>query len=375
MKPPTTSILSEIADSVICIKLQPDSGDIIGRIRELIIRPKYIYAFDIAQQMIFVFDKTGKFVAKLNKRGQGPDEYLHIGPVFIDDNEEYIEIVNYISPKPTVLKYSNINFELMETHPFPDVNFNTCRRHNGFYYFAIQQLDNIVNGKKTIGGIIVYDDRNNGKVLFDKTIDTGHSSFSVNAESFTKNEKNELFVSLMYDNTFYRLEGGEAYPVYAVDFGKYGINNSIGLEPIEKQFSYIKNANDLATFPVLTVNNASIMSFMYYFKQDKEERFYRETDLRQYVKIKNSNKVYHTKRFKNDLTDFPDNVYVGSYFYDCVREAMYENYLVYIVWPEFYFDNDTKKVFVDGIGEITAFDDPIIVMVKLKDHIVSDMGK
>jgi len=200
--------LSEIADSVICIKLQPDSGDIIGRIRELIIRPKYIYAFDIAQQMIFVFDKTGKFVAKLNKRGQGPDEYLHIGPVFIDDNEEYIEIVNYISPKPSVLKYSNINFELMETHPFPDVNFNTCRRHNGFYYFAIQQLDNTVNGKKTNGGIIVYDDRNNGKVLFDKTIDTGHSSFSVNVESFTKNEKNELFVSLMYDNTFYRLERG-----------------------------------------------------------------------------------------------------------------------------------------------------------------------
>ena len=44
--------LSEIADSIKCIKLQIDSGDAMGRIREIIIKKKYIYAVDISQQVI-----------------------------------------------------------------------------------------------------------------------------------------------------------------------------------------------------------------------------------------------------------------------------------------------------------------------------------
>jgi hypothetical protein len=92
--------LSEIVDSINCIKLQIDSNDLMGRVREIIIKKKYIYAIDISQRIIFVFDKTGKFVSKLNKRGEGPDEYLSMGPVFIDDNEEYVELINYRSEKP-----------------------------------------------------------------------------------------------------------------------------------------------------------------------------------------------------------------------------------------------------------------------------------
>ena len=36
--------LSEIADSIKCIQLQVDSGDVMGRIREIIIKKKHIYA-------------------------------------------------------------------------------------------------------------------------------------------------------------------------------------------------------------------------------------------------------------------------------------------------------------------------------------------
>ena len=359
--------LSEIADSVKCIRLQTESNDIMGRVNEIIIRQKYIYAKDVSQQMIFVFDKEGKFVAKLNKKGQGPDEYNWLGPFVIGDNEEYIEVVNSAGSKSTLLKYTNLSFNLVDKNPFPNVNSNAFRRNNGFYYFATQQMDNTINGKETNAGLIIVNDKNEYKVLFDKKINTEHFIFSPNEESFTINDKNELFLTLMYDNTFYRLEGEDVYPVYSVDFGKYSINNKIGLESTRKQFNYIQGAIGRASFPVLNLNNDDIMSFSYYFKQSEGE-MYSEEDYRLYIKMKKTGKVYHTKKIKNDITDFPDNLIISSFFFGCTHEVWYENYLVDIIRPDKYFPDDTSKVFVEGLGEITAYDNPIVVMMKLKEN-------
>lgn len=46
-------------------------------------KDKYIYAIDIMQKAVLVFDKKGNFVSKLDKRGQGPEEYNTIGPPYI----------------------------------------------------------------------------------------------------------------------------------------------------------------------------------------------------------------------------------------------------------------------------------------------------
>ncbi len=139
--------LSEIADSVIYIKLQTDSNCVMGRIHDIFIREKYIYALDVSQHIIFVFDKHGKLISKLDKRGKGPDEYLRLGPTFIDDNEELIEFINYSGKNPNITKYSNISFNLLDNKTqMPGISANSCRREGDTYYFATQQIENIVNG-------------------------------------------------------------------------------------------------------------------------------------------------------------------------------------------------------------------------------------
>jgi hypothetical protein len=353
--------LSEIADSIICIRLQPIPGDVMGRIGQVVVRKKYIYAWDISQNMIFVFDKTGKFVSKLNKKGEGPDEYLLLGYMFIDDNEEYIEFIDRL--RDTKLKYANISFELVEAVPLPDIRHNACRRGGGFYYFAAQQMDNVINGEKTNAELVVLDDKNNMKTLFDKNIKTNNRYFSPNSESFTQNDQNEFFVSIMYDNTFYRLEAGEAYPVFTIDFGKYGINNKVvGSRSTEVQMVYIKDMDGLASFPVLNINNSNIMSFSYYFKQEAGREMFREKDIRQYIKIKD--KAYHVNKIRNDLTKFPDRLYISSYLFGCIHDVWYEDYLVDVIVPNFYFSDD-EKIFVEGLGELTADSDPVVVMMKM----------
>jgi hypothetical protein len=109
------------------------------------------------------------------------------------------------------------------------------------------------------------------------------------------------------------------------------------------------------------------MSFSYYFKKGKKGKMFSEDDFRQYMKFKNKDKHYHVKKIKNDITSFPDRLYLSSYFWGCVHEVCFEEYLVDIVLPNFYFSNKTeKKIFVEGVGEVTEEDNPLVVMMKLK---------
>jgi hypothetical protein len=364
--------LSEIADSIICIKLQPAPGDIMGRVSSIFIRKKYIYAVDASQDMIFVFDKTGKFISKLDKKGEGPDEYRYIKSVLsdIDDSEEYIEFMDMA--KKCKLKYTNISFELVESVPFIDIRYGQCRRNNGFYYFATLQMDNAIDDKETNAGLLILDDKNNLTTLFDKNIEkTGFYYYPI-GECFAQNEQNELFFTNMYDNTFYRLEAGKAHPVYTVDFGKYGIDNEyVGALSMRKQFEYLGDMKDLAYLPVLNINNSNIMSFSYFFKQHETKKgewfISPEKDIRQYIKVKD--KVYHTNRIKNDLTDFPDRLHICSYLYGvCIHEVWHEDYLVDVITSNNYFaGSDVEKIYVEGLGEITADnEDIIVVLMKLK---------
>lgn len=362
--------LSEIADSIKCIRLQTEDDDAIGMVGTIVIKEKCIYVSDLKQQAVFVFDKEGKFVSKLSKRGDGPDEYRVLGPVvFIDDDERYIEVLDFAAKK--ILKYSSTSHELLGVEHFPALTFNSWKRKTDFYYCATQQIDNVVNDENTNAGLIVVDSKGKVKTLFDKKIDTGGANRVYNwyfAESFTENDRDELFLTLMYDNTFYRLEEGEAHPVFTVDFGKYGMDNSIGTLSTRKQIEYIQDMNNKAAFPVLNTNNTNIMSFSYFFKQGEMENvlgLFREDDFRQYLKFKESGKVFHVKYIKNDLSSFPSRIHINAF--RNFREVWYKDYLVDVVMPEQYFNKITKeKIVVDGVGTITAEDNPIIVMMKLK---------
>ena len=173
----------------------------------------------------------------------------------------------------------------------------------------------------------------------------------------------------MYGNTFYQLKNWDAVPLFQIDFGTYHINESVGLQSTKEQMEYIRKMNRVAAFPVLNIYDDRIFSFSYYFKQSETQRWLKENDFRQYIKFRKSKKIYHAKRIKNDLSAFPDRLYISSYFFGCVHEVLHEDYLVDVIVPDLYFHDTDEKVYVDGLGEISAESDPIIVMMKLKENL------
>jgi hypothetical protein len=348
--------LSEFADTIKYIKLQTTSDSFLGRIRMITIGSKYIYAVDTQQGAIFIFDKTGNYITKLHKHGKGPEEYTDFTGIFFNPDDEYIEIADHNK----LLKYSVPCFELLEVRNLENVIYGTSmRKYEGAYYYATHQFDNLVDGESTNADVIIKDDGNT-ITLFDKTIELNGYYNIFFSEAFTINDKNELFVSLKFDNTFYQLLNREAVPVLKVDFGNYGLDNSIWSKPGNEQEKIIANLKNVASFPVLNINNSNILAFSYFFTKRNGRRL-----IYSYFRLNTINKVIHTKKIINDITDFPKYIHINNQDGGVNHESWYNDYLVSIILP---FENiEDDSIFVEGIGTLTPEDNPVLVLMKLKD--------
>ncbi|MGY6545787.1 MAG: hypothetical protein ACXIU2_13340, partial [Cyclobacteriaceae bacterium] len=278
-----------------------------------------------------------------------------------------LEVVDYLGEKSRILRYSNISFELLDERSLPFPSANSWKKENDLYYFSTQQNENIVNGERTNADIIIMNEIGDQKSLFSKSITTNGSTFSFNTESFIKNKAGKIFVSLMYKNTFFNLQGMEAFPEFSVDFGKYGIDNSIKLESTDKQKEYLEqNTSGLAFFPVLNIYEQNIVSFTYYFMDGLNRKFHH------YIDLKGSKKIIHTNEIINDINGFPSNVYICSFSYSIKHNPVDGDKLIHIILPELVVDQDEINTDVDGVGIINAEDNPVIMLMRLREEFQMD---
>lgn len=351
--------ISEFADSVKYIKLQTDQNCIIGDIAQLIIKKRYIYVCDVSQMIIFVFDKNGDYVAKLDKRGKGPEEYSGFAGLFVDDNEEYIEV---FTRSGELLKYSNITFDFIEKTPLEHISSNYSLKVNDTYYFAAQQNPNLINEKQTNADIIIA---KNGKIktLFEKKIDTNNETYVPHESGLILNDNNELFTSVLYSNTFYKIQDLEAIPILTVDFGDYTIDESLRTKSVQEQKHFRNNTVGKAFMLVLTMNNSQIMTFYYGFSKKKGT-----ISKQEFIILKNRDKTYQTEIIVNDLTSFPTYASFSTVTSNITHQIWHEDYLVNIIIPsnEFIYTPGESKKEIDGLGTIELGDNPIIVLYKLK---------
>ena len=364
--------LSEFIDTVLYIKLQTDSACLTGVISDVLIRDKYIYLNDMSQKSILVFDKQGKHISSLKRLGKGEGEYLTISGFFVDSTEQFIQILDGFNDK--LYTYKNIDFTYLKEKNVFHIVSNTVKKYNGFLYYSTHRLDNIIDttSKETTNAdIIICKDNKVLKMLFAKKIVTNHNYFSIYPESFIINDENKLFASIMFDNTFYQLNNMDAIPILKVDFQNKGIDNKlISEESTEKQMKFIESPGNKgkAMLPFLVLNNKELMSFSYCVNvgENANEDYSFPIEFRSYIYIKKHKKVFHAKHLINDLTDFPNEIWIRNFNKSAtVYEPWYKDYLVYIISPSFELGNN-DKILTQSVGEIHLDDNPIIMLLKLK---------
>jgi hypothetical protein len=354
-------LLSEIAESIHYIKLQTDPETRLGRIHSFIIREKHIYVLDISHHTIWVFDREGNLASKLARRGNGPGEYLRLGPVIIDKNEEFLRMITYTSRGFSILTFENFTFNLLHESPLPPISSNHAAYKDDFIYLATQQIENVIDGKVINDEIIIIKDGLVDKTLFKKSIKTNGSSFSPNG-SFSENENGDLFVTILYNNTFYKLDKQQALPVLTIDFSEKAIDNSIGLKAFDEQMKYLRNVSNLAAFPALRAFGSDIVFVSYLYIQNGD--LFDNSNNRHLILRRKDNTLFHAARIINDITSFPKYIFNELHY----RGFGYDHYtqcLVDVVLPWDYYtsDYDTSDL---GLHGITMESNPILVLIKPK---------
>lgn len=349
--------LSDIIDTIEYIRLETSTICLIGpRIHRVMVKKKYIYIHDIDQQIIFVFDKLGKYIAKLDKKGRGPDEYVALGSYFVDENEEYIDIIALGPRQHRLLRYSNISFILKSTNPIPAISANSVRRINDTYYYGCQRMNNLMNDEIINADIIIVENGEIKSTLFENELSKDNTYFVINPETFTVNDENEIFASIMYDNVFYQIVNHEAVPLFEIDFGKYNSNNNIKNESGANQIKYWQENPFVASFPMLNINNSKLLSFSYGFNKTEY----------QYIFFKDCNKSIHAKSIINDITGFPKRILLSSGSSGAIHEVWEDNYITDIVLPSREMNSLKDSIYLQGVGTVKINDNPVIVRMKLR---------
>ncbi|MDO4215786.1 MAG: 6-bladed beta-propeller [Bacteroidales bacterium] len=88
------SVYGDIIESTFSVKLESPENITIGYLVEVKADENYIYCMD-RDWSIYTFDRAGKFIGHISKRGEGPDEYALISDFIPNPEKQEIKVLNY----------------------------------------------------------------------------------------------------------------------------------------------------------------------------------------------------------------------------------------------------------------------------------------
>ena len=217
--------ISDFAESIRVIRLSNDS--ILRDIEKLLVDDDgNFFIIDSKGTTLQKYDKNGKFISQISRRGKGPGEYMEIYDFDIDNNQLIVYDANrddlmyfdmdgnYLTMKPTGLDYYL---------SFAAVNDTIYACHGGSY------TDVFLNGEK------IY--KTPPKSPAEADMDYIHSSHQL-----PKNG-DEVYWERVYNDTIYRATAQGAKPAFIIDFGPLKIpadipmNNDVLGNPDMNQYS------------------------------------------------------------------------------------------------------------------------------------------
>jgi hypothetical protein len=102
--PGSKVFLSEVAENMEYVQLETTDECVIGKSYDVFFSEKHIVVCDQHRErnVLFLFDRTGKYIRTISGRGQGPGEYLSIDYLDLTDDKLFV----WDSDKRTVFCYS-----------------------------------------------------------------------------------------------------------------------------------------------------------------------------------------------------------------------------------------------------------------------------
>ncbi len=229
--------VSELFDTIWQVELKTYNDEFISRISRAIVTDNIILIADYVQQKVFLFNANGDYINTINGFGKGPNEYVKITDIFINNRDE-IEIINMYGE--SILLYS-LNGEFISTRenkieePF---NYTIHLQDEDYFYYTKGRPDRKVQ-KRNYRAIFSV----NNKLKFLST--HGHD-FSPNfdsEDSYIIKASDKIFLHEPFRNEIYSISNNVLGKEYFIDFKNLVIPEEAFKMKNSKDFweSYITN--------------------------------------------------------------------------------------------------------------------------------------
>lgn len=205
-------MLSKICDTITYLRLETKEESLLGQIQKMRFSDSgYYFLTGFNQEKVVGFDKTnGKHRVTINKNGKGPGEYIYATELFVDPNNNFLEI--YSRGTKRIINYNiDGNFNNDEK---VDQYVNSFIKLNNNYYAAVEEDKN----KK----IIFFSGKNQFfSVLFTLP------DYNINDINNFSQFGDTVSFGCSINKYIYHLVKEESYIRYELNFGKYDIPNKL----------------------------------------------------------------------------------------------------------------------------------------------------
>ncbi len=211
---------SEIATSsfvkqVEYIPLEINESALFGEIDKIIVRNDLIYIADYHKHGVFVYNMKGEYQFAVDKRGQGPGEYIEIKSFAVDDR--YIYTIDNFKSRINLYDCRTGNFVRSEESPIVAWDIETL--HNGDFILAFIPLK---------GGVLKHGQPNYRIFITDENFKVKTSLFEFDEDYydpigqrtyFTTTDEYVIFGSYFFDGfTLFDRNNAETYELVGMEF-------------------------------------------------------------------------------------------------------------------------------------------------------------
>ena len=244
------------------IPLETNRQSIIGEISKVVCFNDRFYILDSAiTGSVYIFDKDGKYISKISRKGEGPGEYTRIYDFDIDRFAN--EIVIFTGSPLKIIRNTMEGKFISEIHP-PCYADKFIPLQNKISAIYLEYGDNTPFLKEEYNLIFVDSTSTlkGGVLKYDHSRISNH--FSKGLSIFYHYDSNSYFYPALKD-TIYRVGLNQITPVYAFNFGKDSFAKRILQKDVNEQDKYFEEQSPPSFFYIFETNHV----LCYFFSCNK----------------------------------------------------------------------------------------------------------
>jgi hypothetical protein len=331
-------LLSEISNRIKYIPLETTDDILIGSIDKLEVKDSLFFFLDRQSQIIWCFDQNGKYKYKIDKRGQGPGEYIRIFDFNIDNKNNQILILDRDTRK---ILFYNLNGEYI-TDLKMDITATRFSVLTDNFLFYTSGRDIHMGKSKDEFGYNFFLVNKKGQIT-SKYFPYNELTDNSMEDKIFENHQNSAFVHYATNDIIYEFnDSGDIINKIVFDFGKYKI-------PAKTSTNDKNNPHYAHIFQVFYSEIFMYVVYIY------------EMRLRFILHDNKTGKQINGSMLENDMDYIP--------FLNPAPMKVIENKLLFVkeAGDIFKQEKDKKKIYedIEQLSSLKEDDNPVIAIIYL----------